>query len=68
MGQLEVRLEAEAMQVKSERPTRVEMVEMPRVPMRIRAAVAEAPAKPVAVAEVLRRLKQVQAAAAAVPH
>ena len=39
-----------------------------RVPMRIQALVAEVLAKPVAVAEVLRTLKLVQAAVVVVPH
>ena len=68
VGPLEVRLEVEVIQAESDRPIQVEMVEITRVPMRIRVAVAEVLAKPVAVAEVLRRLKMVQAAVVVVPH
>ncbi len=49
-------------------PMRVEMAEIARVPMQIRALVAEVLAKPVAVAEVLRRMKLLQAAVVVVPH
>ena len=47
---------------------RAEMAEITQVSMRIRALGAEVLAKPVAVAEVLRRMKLVQAAVVVVPH
>ncbi len=68
VGQLEVRLELELIRAESERPMRAEMAEIAQVPMRIRAPVAEALAKPVAVAEVLRRMRLLQAAVVVVPH
>ncbi len=68
VGQLEVRLELELIRAESERRIQVEMAEMPQVSMRIRVLVAEALAKPVAVAEVLRRMKLLQAAVGVVPH
>ncbi len=68
VGQLQVRVEVEAMRVQADRPIRAEMAEIALLPMRIRVAVAEVPAKLVAVAEVLRRLKMVQAVVVMVPH
>jgi len=68
VGQLEVRLELELIRAESERPMRAEMAEIAQVPMRIRALVAEVLAKPVAVAEVLRRMKLLPAAVVVVPH
>ena len=68
MGQLQVGVELELMRADPDWPMRAETAEMPQVPMRIRALVAEVLAKPVAVGEVLRRVKLVQAAVVVVPH
>ena len=68
MGQLQVRVEVELMRADPDWPMRAETAEMPQVPMRIRALVAEVLAKPVAVAGVLRRLKLLQAAVVVVRH